>query len=314
MQGTVIAICISDARGTPKREMAAARLVPNHGIDGDAHAGDWHRQVSLLSYDKIRRFNEAGGDVGNGDFGENIIIDKIDLAALPVGTKLRIGDALLEVTQIGKECHQHCQIFHRVGDCIMPREGIFARVLEEGVIAAGAVVEVLPLERYRVAIITASDKGSRGERVDESGPALEKMLTGAGYRVVRREIVPDDHLLLAETMRNLCDNGEADLVLTTGGTGFSPRDCTPEATLDIAERLAPGLAEAMRLRSLEKTDRAMLSRGVAVIRGGTLIINLPGSPRGATENLAVVLPVLGHGLDILTGRGGECAAPVRSDS
>ncbi|MCD8352367.1 MAG: MOSC domain-containing protein [Planctomycetaceae bacterium] len=313
MQGTVIAICRSEARGTPKHEVATARLVRNHGIDGDAHAGDWHRQVSLLSYDKVRRFNEAGGDVGHGDFGENIIIENIDLATLPVGTKLRIGDALLEVTQIGKECHQHCQIFHRVGDCIMPREGIFARVLEEGEIAAGARVDVLQVDRYRVAIITASDKGSRGERVDESGPALQRMVEDAGYQVVRREIVPDDHLILAETMRNLCDNGEADLILTTGGTGFSPRDCTPEATLDIAERLAPGLAEAMRLRSLEKTDRAMLSRGVAVIRGATLIINLPGSPRGATENLAVVMPVLGHALDILTGRDGECAAPVRAE-
>ncbi|MCD8139398.1 MAG: MOSC domain-containing protein [Planctomycetaceae bacterium] len=312
MQGTVIAICISDARGTPKREVATARLVRNHGIDGDAHAGDWHRQVSLLSYDKVRAFNEAGGGVGHGDFGENIVIDNLDLAALPVGTRLRIGDALLEVTQIGKECHQHCQIFHRVGDCIMPWEGIFARVLEAGEIAAGAAVSVIPVDGYRAAVITASDKGSRGERDDASGPALQRMLEGAGYRVVRREIVPDDHLILAETMRTLCDNGEADLILTTGGTGFSPRDCTPEATLDIAERLAPGLAEAMRLRSLEKTDRAMLSRGVAAIRGGTLIINLPGSPRGATENLAVVMPVLGHALDILTGRDGECAAPGRS--
>lgn len=143
MMGTVSAVCISEKKGTAKRPVERATLRREHGLVGDAHAGDWHRQVSLLSGEKIRAFNEAGGTVVDGDFGENIVVDGIDLARLPVGTRLRVGSALLEVTQIGKECHNHCQIYKRVGDCIMPREGIFARVLEDGEVAAGDIVEVL---------------------------------------------------------------------------------------------------------------------------------------------------------------------------
>ena len=146
MKGVIAAVCMSEAKGTAKRSVGSCRLRKNHGLVGDAHAGDWHRQVSLLSLDKIRAFNAAGGAggaVGDGDFGENLVVDGIDLAALPVGTLLRAGTALLEVTQIGKECHQHCQVFQRVGDCIMPREGIFARVLEDGDVAAGDAVEVV---------------------------------------------------------------------------------------------------------------------------------------------------------------------------
>lgn len=143
MKGVIRAVCISEEKGTPKRDVGRRMLMAGHGLAGDAHAGPWHRQVSLLSYDKIRAFNEAGGSVIDGDFGENLVVEGIDLAALPPGTNLRIGETLLEVTQIGKECHSHCQIFHRVGDCIMPREGIFARVLEGGEVRTGDYVEVL---------------------------------------------------------------------------------------------------------------------------------------------------------------------------
>lgn len=143
MKGTVSAVCISEKKGTAKLPVERATLRCEHGLVGDAHAGDWHRQVSLLSMEKIRAFNQAGGTVMDGDFGENIVVDGIDLARLPVGTRLRVGSALLEVTQIGKECHNHCQIYIRVGDCIMPREGIFARVLEDGEVTAGDIVEVL---------------------------------------------------------------------------------------------------------------------------------------------------------------------------
>lgn len=143
MSGTVMAICISDVRGVQKKEVEQARIVEGWGIEGDAHGGDWHRQVSLLSYDKVLEFNALGAGVGNGDFAENILVAGIDLRALPVGTRLKVNNALLEVTQIGKECHQHCQIYHRVGDCIMPREGIFAKVITGGDIRKGAVVEVV---------------------------------------------------------------------------------------------------------------------------------------------------------------------------
>lgn len=161
---------------------------------------------------------------------------------------------------------------------------------------------------YRVAVITLSDKGFAGERADLSGPMLKDMMTEAGYDVVSYTLLPDERQQLADTMKAICDEGKADLILTTGGTGFSPRDYTPEATLDVAERQVPGIAEAMRGYSMQKTNRAMLSRATAAIRARTLIINLPGSPKAARENLECVLPALRHGLEVLTGKAVECAA------
>ena len=161
--------------------------------------------------------------------------------------------------------------------------------------------------KYRVAILTLSDKGAKGEREDRSGPAIAQMMQQAGYDVVYQAVMSDDlESMKAELMR-LCDEHVCDLLLTTGGTGFSMRDQTPEATLAVAERNAPGIAEAMRWNSLQITPRGMLSRGVSVLRKQTLIINLPGSPKAVRENLESVLPSLDHGLAILTGRAGECA-------
>lgn len=161
---------------------------------------------------------------------------------------------------------------------------------------------------YRVAIITASDKGCAGEREDKSGPAVRALAEQNGYKAVSCALLPDDKAVLAAELRRLCDGGLADLILTTGGTGFSPRDVTPEATLEVVERLTPGIPEAMRYFSLSITKRAMLSRSVAGIRGRTLILNLPGSPKAACENLGFVLPELRHGLEILKGDAAECAA------
>ena len=135
--GTVIAVCISAEKGTAKQDAGQAELIVQHGLKGDAHAGDWHRQVSLLSLQKIETFRSKGADVDYGAFGENIVVDGIDFAKLPVGTKFRCGVVLLEMTQIGKECHNHCAIYKSMGDCIMPREGVFARVLEGGIIKKG---------------------------------------------------------------------------------------------------------------------------------------------------------------------------------
>ncbi len=163
---------------------------------------------------------------------------------------------------------------------------------------------------FRVAILTVSDRGYTGLRTDASGPMLAGMLRQAGYEVVIQEILPDERAMLTGRMRAICDGHLADLLVTTGGTGFAPRDITPEATLEIAERQAPGIAEAMRMGSLAKTPRAMLSRGVSVLRGRTLVLNLPGSPKGARENLETVLPTLEHGLAILTGRDGDCGQPA----
>jgi molybdenum cofactor synthesis domain-containing protein len=160
---------------------------------------------------------------------------------------------------------------------------------------------------YRVAIVTLSDKGAAGEREDVSGGVIREIVEDAGYTVVEKTLLPDDQAALEAELRRLADTNAADLVLTTGGTGFSPRDTTPEATLAVAERLVPGIAEAMRTESMAVTKRAMLSRAVSVIRKQTLIVNLPGSPKAVRENLVCIIGTLSHGLGILTGREGECA-------
>ncbi len=165
---------------------------------------------------------------------------------------------------------------------------------------------------FTAAVLTISDKGSRGERSDTSGPALRGMLAQAGYTVVHAAVLPDERARIAEALARLADEGVA-LVLTTGGTGFSPRDITPEATLDVVERQAPGLSEAMRAESMRLTPRGCLSRGVAGIRKGTLIVNLPGSERAARENLNAILPALEHGLEMLLSAGSaDCAMPATS--
>lgn len=140
--GKVIAVCISEKKGTQKHRVEKAEFVEDWGIRGDAHAGKWHRQVSLLSLEKIDAFRALGAEVEDGAFGENLVVEGFDFSALPVGTRFRCGDVVLEMTQIGKECHHGCAIFQKMGDCIMPREGVFAKVLHGGFIEAGDRVEI----------------------------------------------------------------------------------------------------------------------------------------------------------------------------
>lgn len=159
----------------------------------------------------------------------------------------------------------------------------------------------------KTAVLTMSDKGSRGEREDLTGPAIMDMIKDSGFEIVHYKVIPDDFDTIVKELLYLCDDMKVELVLTNGGTGFSQRDVTPEATMKVVERNVPGIPEAMRLKSLQITPKAMLSRAASGIRGGTLIVNLPGSPKAAKENLEFILPALPHGIDILTGRDSECA-------
>jgi molybdenum cofactor synthesis domain-containing protein len=158
---------------------------------------------------------------------------------------------------------------------------------------------------FRAAILTASDLAARGERDDESGAVIQELLTGAGVEVVVGIIVPDEREIIAGCLRDWADGEQVALIVTTGGTGLGPRDITPEATRDVLDYEAPGIVEAMRAEGLKHTPLAMLSRGVAGVRGSTLIVNLPGSPKGVRENLSVLLPVLTHALELLSGQGSE---------
>lgn len=163
------------------------------------------------------------------------------------------------------------------------------------------------MEKRRVAVIVSSDTGYRGEREDLSGPEIRRIAEENGYQVVSSVILPDDQRMLSDEMKKIADEDLAELILTTGGTGFSPRDCMPEATLAVVERVVPGIPEAMRAYSMQFTKRAMLSRSAAGIRKQTLIVNLPGSPKAVRECLEYIISELAHGIDILTGEDSDCA-------
>ncbi len=307
MTGRVVAVSISDKQGVKKNPIDQGQLLDNYGLQGDVHAGPWHRQVSLLAQESIDKMRSKGLELSPGDFAENITTSGIDLLALPIGSRLRIGStAILEVTQHGKECHHHCAIYRQVGDCVMPREGIFVRVLKGGPVKAGDEIE--PVKLITVGVLIASDKGARGEREDKCSYLIEKMVEQIAGEVIQQAILPDEEVILKEKLLEWADEWKLDLILTSGGTGLGPRDVTPEATRAVIEREAPGIGEAMRLAGLKNTPRAMLSRAVAGTRGGTLIINLPGSPRGVEESLGAILEALPHAVETVKGEGGDCAS------
>lgn len=308
--GKIVGICTSEKRGTVKKEQKEVNLIEGWGLEEDAHGGNWHRQVSLLSYEKIQKFREKGADVALGAFGENLIIEGYDFRDLPVGTRFRIGDAILEMTQIGKNCHSHCEIYKRMGDCIMPREGVFTEVVKPGHIKVGDEITMIPPKKDRpftAAVITLSDKGAAGEREDKSGPKIVEMIKSAGYDVKETLLLPDGRTALEKQLIRLADQRQINVIFTTGGTGFAERDVTPEATIAVCDRMANGIADAIRNYSMTITPRAMFSRAVSGIRKKTLIINLPGSPKAVQEALEFLLPHLDHGIGILRGSEGECA-------
>ncbi len=307
--GRIRAISVSSCKGEPKHNVPEADLRADFGLVGDAHAGSGPRQVSLLALESIQELRSAGAEVSPGDFAENLTVEGLDLSALTVGCRLRIGSAVeLEVTQLGKRCHGRCRIFEKLGDCIMPKQGVFARVVTGGQIAAGdEIVADRPSGSNppvaRVGVLTISDSCARGTREDASGPAIQETLRAHGYEVREVRVVPDDRDAIVWELTRFVDVGRYDLVFTTGGTGLGPRDVTPEATLAVCDRLVPGLVELMRAEGLTKTPNAVLSRGVAALRGPTLIINLPGSPKAVREGLEAILDVLPHALEMMHGGG-----------
>lgn len=312
--GTLRFVCTAPRKGTVKEAVDAARAVAGHGVELDAHAGDWHRQVSILDEGAIDSMREMGLELDPGAFGENLVVSGINLEGLGIGSRLNVGEIELKISQVGKVCHSRCAIYDKTGDCIMPRAGLFAEVLVGGELRPGLNVEVIdevPREVIQVAVLTVSDSCSEGTAEDTAGPAVAALARERlSAHIAWTGIEPDDRDRLTRRMRDLCQR-RVDLVLTAGGTGCAPRDVTPEATREVIDREAPGLAEAMRAASAKITPHALLQRGLAGISRSTLIINLPGSKKAALENLEVVLPALEHAIQLLRGQTAHAEDPRR---
>ena len=304
----IYAISVSDKKGIRKTNVEEAFFENDMGIKGDAHAGKWHRQVSLLAIESVNKMIEQGLDVKSGDFAENITTQGLDLLSLPIGTQLKIGEITLTISQIGKTCHNRCAIYHQAGDCVMPKEGIFAKVSGNGSLAVGDEIENLGKNGFSVGIITLSDRASKGEYQDKTGPDIENYINeNLNISFVRRDVIPDEKVILERLLKDFADTQKFDIIITNGSTGVAPRDIAPDATLPLIERRLLGFEEVMRAESFKITKTAAVSRAVCGIRGTSLIINLPGSPKGAIENLSVIMPAIDHAVKKIHGDKSDCA-------
>ncbi|MBU1009637.1 MAG: MOSC domain-containing protein [Bacteroidetes bacterium] len=295
---TVLSVNVSENKGTIKTAVSEIEC-NSKGVVGDAHAGSWHRQVSLLGMESIAKFEgDAKRSVKPGEFAENITTQGIVLYETAPFDKLIIGKVELEITQIGKQCHgSNCAIFKEVGNCVMPVEGIFARVIKEGKIKPGAKVIYQP-KVFRVLVLTLSDRASRGEYEDLSGPEIVSQLEtffadNRWHHKIERKIIADDPDSLRFILRKAKEE-KYDMVFTTGGTGIGPRDITPEVAMTLIDKEIPGIMESIRLKFGAEKPNALLSRGVAGVMDESLLYVLPGSVRAIKEYMGEIFKTLRH--------------------
>lgn len=305
MKIKILSVNTSEKKGTIKKPVASIQL-SEIGVAGDAHSGKWHRQVSLLAAESISKFSaEAGRKIQYGEFAENITTEGLLLHECKPLDRFRNDNLELEVTQIGKKCHgDNCNIFKEVGNCVMPKEGIFARVIRNGELRAGDELEYLP-KIINIRIITLSDRASAGEYADKSGPQI-KNLSEKFFAEIRRQtaiinhLIPDHPELLTNLIKNAISEG-ADVIFTTGGTGIGPRDITPETVRPILDKEIPGIMELIRVKYGMEKPAALLSRSIAGVSGKTLIYCLPGSVKAVTEYCNEILPTIEHSIYMLEG-------------
>jgi molybdenum cofactor synthesis domain-containing protein len=301
MKGIVYSVNIGEKKGEIKKPVDKIELIEDFGVKGDCHAQKGiNKQVSLLSWE---RMNEEffclkdKVDIKPGIFAENITTERIDLRKLKIGDKLKINEVVIEISEIGKKCHLYCEIYKKVGKCIMPKEGIFGRVLKGGIIKKGDMIEIIP--KIDVAILTISDGCYKGERIDESGKYLKEKVEEKGWNVIKYEIVPDEKEMIEKKLIEFCNF--CNLILTTGGTGVGPRDITPEATQNVIEKNIPGIPEILRIKTYEKSKFSVLSRGIAGIKGESLIINLPGSLKAVIDCFEILSDLILHSIEMIRG-------------
>lgn len=305
MKIKVLSVNTSQKKGTVKNPVESIQLT-EMGVSGDAHSGKWHRQVSLLASESIAKFSEeAGRNIKYGEFAENITTEGLLLHECRPLDRFRNEEIELEVTQIGKKCHgDNCSIFREVGNCVMPKEGIFARVIRGGSLKAGDQFEYQP-KVISIQIITLSDRASAGEYADKSGPQI-KNLTETFFSGIKRKtditnhLIPDDPEQLARLIKSAISQ-QVDVVFTTGGTGIGARDFTPETVRPLLEKEIPGIMELIRVKYGMEKPAALLSRGIAGVSGKTLIYTLPGSVKAVTEYCNEILPTIEHSMYMIEG-------------
>ena len=301
----VVSVNISERKGTVKRAVPELGI-DESGIAGDAHAGAWHRQVSILSREIVAEFeNETGRRIAPGEFAENITVEGIDLRSVCLMDRFIAGELELEVTQIGKACHgADCAIFREVGKCVMPKEGIFCRVLSGGTLKAGDSISQKPVPLL-IRVLTMSDRASAGKYKDRSGPRILELL-GLFLRERRWRaefetgILPDDAERLRKALEQARDSG-VHAVFTTGGTGVGPRDVTPDVVTALADKTIPGIMDHIRLKFGKDKPNALLSRSVAAVMGETLVYALPGGIKAVEEYVPEILSTLEHLLFTVKG-------------
>ncbi len=294
---SIESVNISKEKGIIKIPVEKATAVERHGLQGDAHAGPWHRQISLLAMEQIEAFDYKDRKLNPGEFAENLTTRGIDLKKVAVLDRVIIGDVQLEITQIGKKCHFGCAIYKEIGDCVMPREGLFSRTLSGGLLKPGMQAVHIP-RSLKVMVITLSDRAYKGQYEDRSGPEAEKLVT-SHYKekrdrlMIKRIILPDDAVRLENQLKKALKQ-EQDFVITTGSTGIGRRDIAPEATSHFCDKLIPGIMEHARVKFGARKSGALLSRGVAAVRDDMVVINLPGSVKAVKEYLSEILPLWDH--------------------
>jgi molybdopterin adenylyltransferase len=293
----ILSTNISEKKGTVK--IPADEIILNEfGVVNDAHSGAWHRQVSMLGIESVRRFEQQSKrQIRFGEFAENITTEGMELYETFPLDRFTFGDVELEVTQIGKACHGHgCAIYTEVGACVMPKEGIFCRVLHPGTLQAGDEGVYVP-KVFRSLVITLSDRASSGEYEDRSGPSIEKSLSRYFETIKRqaeteRVLMPDDGEKLTEVLRS--SHEKFDFIFTTGGTGIGQRDITPEVVKPMLDKEIPGIMEMIRVKYGAEKPNALLSRGVAGLLGNCFVFTLPGSVRAVEEYMQELTRNLVH--------------------
>lgn len=294
----ILSVNTSEQKGTAKIPVESIELT-ELGVTNDAHSGEWHRQVSMLGKESFDRFAKlAGREIKFGEFAENITTQGIELVTTKPGDRFVGQNVELEVTQIGKACHgDSCAIYREVGNCVMPKEGIFLRVKKSGKLKAGDNLEFIP-KVYKVLVITLSDRAYKGTYDDKSGPAVvakvdEFFTSIKWHHTVDTLVIPDDDRMLRGNLFKARDMSY-DLVITTGGTGIGPRDITPEVVKEMLDKEIPGIMEMIRIKYGTEKPNALLSRGVAGIMGNSFVYTLPGSVKAVNEYMSEICKTLKH--------------------